>query len=73
MKNIAQKVPVETWETGPELGVVEQNGGAKAGKNGSKAKFPSSPASAPRYRPEQDVLGWEIRLGRLIRSKSTAS
>jgi hypothetical protein len=70
MNNIAQKLRVETWETGPKLSVLEHNG-AKAG-NGSKAKLPPA-HSTPRGRPEQNVLGWEIRMGRLVRGKSLNS
>lgn len=64
MNNNAQKLAVETWDSGPELRVLERDG-AKSGKNGSNPKLPLSPAPAPRNRPEQAVLGWEIRMGRL--------
>jgi hypothetical protein len=64
MKNNAQKLAVEAWDAGPELRVLEHDG-AKPGKNASNSKLPPTPFAAPRNRPEQAVLGWEIRMGRL--------
>jgi hypothetical protein len=67
MKSTAQESPVETWESEPELKVVEQTG-AKAGTKGSKAKLAPPRVVGFRSRPELEVLSWEIRSGRLTKS-----
>jgi len=65
MRTNTQTVPVETWETEPNLKVVARNGD-KAATNGSKSKLAKTPAIVRRERPELKVLTWEARVGRLV-------
>jgi hypothetical protein len=61
MRVNTQTMPVETWDTEPDLKVV----GLNAGKNGSRpvSKRPVIPRGE---RPELKVLTWEARVGRLV-------
>jgi hypothetical protein len=69
MKTTAQKLPVENWESGPELHVVRQN--EATGGNGSNGSSSTKIASLPRSRrlsrPELAILSWDHRSERLIR------
>jgi hypothetical protein len=72
MNNIAQNMPVETWTARPELKVIEATEPGAARKGGS-AETSSIRAFGTRNRPEQNVLGWEIRLGRLTKTDTGKS
>ena len=63
MKANTIAVPVENWETEPELTVVSRNG-AKAETN--PVKVLPRPVVIRGVRPEFETLCWEARLGRLI-------
>ena len=61
MRVNTQTVPVEAWDTEPNLKVVPPN----AGKNGTRlvSKRPVIPRGE---RPELKVMTWEARVGRLV-------
>jgi hypothetical protein len=63
MRTDAQTLPVVTWETGPELKVVERNGDQS---NRPVSKPVAPPVVLNRARRELEVLGWEARVSRLI-------
>ena len=64
MRVNTQTVPVETWDTEPNLKVV-QAGAGKTGNNGAKpvSRRPVVPRGE---RPELKVLTWEARVGCLV-------
>jgi hypothetical protein len=63
MRTNTQTLPVETWETKPKLQIVERNGD-KTSCLAPKAAVP--PNVFRQERRELEVLGWEVRVGRLV-------
>jgi len=63
MRANTQALPVETWETEPELTVVAGNG---AKVQGNSTKGARTLIVIRGNRAEMEVLGWEARIGRLV-------
>jgi hypothetical protein len=63
MRANTQALPVENWETEPELTVVAGNGAKVQSKSGKGARMPDVVRSG---RAELEALGWEARIGRLV-------
>jgi hypothetical protein len=63
MRTNAQAQPVETWENGPELKVMPQNGDKS---NRPAPKLFATPGRHRRARRELEVLGWNARVVRLV-------